>query len=310
MLGKVIGQQRILQRNPTPGVTVRYICEDTRTGKERWIWRVPEALCTGTTGKKSERASALLKLSHDNAARYRAAGRVPELGFITVTEPLDGAPLRDQLGRISRIDAKQALWLGLQIIQGLAAAHEVGVYHGAVTPEVVWTNESGQVQLAGFELAEAIGGPHRGTHLARIMDTPQMLAPEQLVDTQDITRADIYQVAATVYMAWTGHAHLPPLGSDLKFGLEALIRHHNRNARELGPRPSERLDDLRRSAPRLDSLISSMLSSDPARRPIAMEIVKAMWWQCGGAPAPEPTQMPTAEAAGAAPLGELPPPVS
>ena len=226
-------------------------------------------------------------------------------GFITVVEPIPGAPLRDVLARLGRFDGQQAMWLGLQIVQGLAAAHDVGVHHGAITPESVWITDSGDVKLAGFEFSEAVGGPHRGCYTARLLEMPQLLAPEQLARGLDITRADIYQVAAVVYMAWTGQPHLPPLGPDLKRGLEALISYHNRIADRLGPRPSDRIPELRKYAPRLDSLIGSMLSSDPTRRPIAMEIVKAMWWQCAASPEPS---IAAAEPA-PVPLVELPPPV-
>src|SRR5262249_31655629 len=72
-----------------------------------------------------------------------------------VMELIDGASLQDRLDREGPLGLKEVLRIGVQVAEGLAAAHKQGVIHRDVKPaNILLENGVPRVKLTDFGLAK------------------------------------------------------------------------------------------------------------------------------------------------------------
>src|SRR5947209_18959646 len=90
------------------------------------------------------------------------------------------------------------------VLNGLAAAHSIGIIHRDIKPENVLIDRYRRWRLADFGIANVTGEETAGAS-----GTPAFASPEQLLgETQDAA-ADCFSVAAIVAFVMTG---APPFG--------------------------------------------------------------------------------------------------
>jgi eukaryotic-like serine/threonine-protein kinase len=130
-----------------------------------------------------------------------------------VSELLEGESLRQRLDR-GPIPYRKALEYAIQVAQGLAAAHEKGIWHRDVKPGNVFITVDGRVKLLDFGLAKqepqdtptesdettasALSLPHV------VRGTVGYMAPEQVVGGAVDHRADVFALGAVLYEMLTG----------------------------------------------------------------------------------------------------------
>ena len=96
-------------------------------------------------------ALALAKLNHPNIATVHEFASQEGLDFL-VTEYIPGATLDAGLGP-GFLPEKQVVRLGLQLAEGLAAAHEHGVVHCDLKPRV---SPDGRLKIFDFGIAKLL----------------------------------------------------------------------------------------------------------------------------------------------------------
>ena len=172
-----------------------------------------------------------------------------------VFEFVRGLDLEERLrSRGGRLPLDEADAIFVQILEGLAAAHAVGVLHRDLKPENVLLEHSGRAVILDFGLAREIEGESL-TRTGTVMGTVLYMAPEQMSGKPFTPPGDLYSAALVYYELASGQ--LPFEGEDamalyqarhapLRYGL----RHHGVPA-----------------APGLERLVASLLEADPARRP-------------------------------------------
>lgn len=120
--------------------------------------------------------------------------------FVLVSERLPGRPLTDALGHPLPL-TNLAATAG-QLLSGLAAAHEVGLVHGALTPSTILISHVGQdavLKLLGFRLV-----PSEAER-----PDPDYAAPELLGDDAEPTfRSDVYAAASVLFELLTGQSYV------------------------------------------------------------------------------------------------------
>ncbi|WP_159044481.1 serine/threonine-protein kinase, partial [Streptomyces sp. NRRL B-24085] len=109
----------------------------------------------------------------------------------TVTEPVDGVPLGELLGRQGTFDAARAARIGLELLEVLEAAHAEGITHGELSPGQVFVHHQGTVVVTGFGLA--------GATLAPRLSAPSYASPEQARDERIGPAADLWALGAILY---------------------------------------------------------------------------------------------------------------
>ncbi len=70
-----------------------------------------------------------------------------------VMEYVDGKTLKDKKDNLSE---KQIIEIGIQVAEGLAAAHEKGIVHRDIKPENIMVRKDGIAQIMDFGLSKIV----------------------------------------------------------------------------------------------------------------------------------------------------------
>ncbi len=111
---------------------------------------------------------------------------------------------RERLGGMLPID--EALEIGDQALDVLAAAHDKGIIHRDVKPENVFLTMQGEVKLLDFGLARMKSAQAETTKTGVTIGTPAFMPPEQAQGRRDEVdaRSDVWGMGATLFTAITG----------------------------------------------------------------------------------------------------------
>lgn len=146
-----------------------------------------------------------------------AAINHPNAVYIYGTEEIDGVPvivmelvpggtLEEKVRRDGPLPIHEAVQHILEIIDGLDAAHAVGVLHRDVKPSNCFLAADGSAKIGDFGLSKPVDSveQHKLTQTGMFLGTPVYSAPEQLLGEALDARADIYAVGVTFYYLLTG----------------------------------------------------------------------------------------------------------
>ncbi len=117
-----------------------------------------------------------------------------------VMEFVDGHTLQEKK---SSLTLKQAIEYGIQIADGLAAAHEKGIVHRDIKPENIMIRKDGIVQVMDFGLAK-LAGVSRLTKAGSTVGTLGYMSPEQVQGQETDHRSDIFSFGVLLYEMLTG----------------------------------------------------------------------------------------------------------
>jgi hypothetical protein len=188
---------------------------------------------------------------HPNLQRVHDIGVDGDLLYLT-SELSRGGSLRDLLRARGSLPIAEAIDLGCQILEGLAALHAAGVVHRDVKPSNVLLDGC-VAKLADFGLARVATAADSSSIDGRPVGTFEYLAPEQALGTATL-QSDLYSFGVVLFEMLTGRhpferssalgtvmAHIQDAAPDIRAirpdlprWLAAVV------ARLLGKRPEER----------------------------------------------------------------------
>jgi serine/threonine protein kinase len=205
MNGQTISHYKILEKLGEGGMGVVYKAQDTKLDRAVALKFLPPHLSSSEQDKSRfiQEAKAASALNHPNVCTIHDIQEHDGQMFI-VMEFVDGQTLREKRSTIS---FKQAIDLGIQIADGLAAAHEKGIVHRDIKPDNIMIRKDGIAQVMDFGLAKLRASGSKITRLTKegsTVGTAGYMSPEQIQGQDTDHRSDIFSYGVLLYELLTG----------------------------------------------------------------------------------------------------------
>jgi serine/threonine protein kinase/Tol biopolymer transport system component len=207
--GTKLGPYEIQSVLGAGGMGEVYRAKDTRLGRDVALKILPESFARDAERLRrfEQEARAVAALNHPNILAIHDIGEQNGVPFL-VSELLEGESLRATLDR-GALPQRKTIEFGVQVAQGLAAAHEKGIVHRDLKPENIFLTKDARVKILDFglaKLAQRAGADSNDLTLTSehtaagvVMGTASYMAPEQVRGEPVDPRTDIFAFGAVLY---------------------------------------------------------------------------------------------------------------
>ena len=275
-IGTTLQRFHVLEKLGVGGMGVVYKAEDNRLHRTVALKFLPKRLARDPASlERFEReAHAASALNHPNICTVYDIGEHEGQPFIAM-ELLEGQTLDRRIGG-QPLPTPEWLALGIQITQGLQAAHQKGIIHRDIKPANIFVTSEGQAKILDFGLAKLApavtpigvdsegdqrnedlpGSPHEIEQLATpdpshsrtgvAMGTAGYMSPEQARGEKLDARTDLFSLGLVLFEMATGQrAFSGDTGPELH---AAILSQTPTSARKLNPKVPAKLDQIIRKS--------------------------------------------------------------
>ena len=278
-VGQVVdGRYRIVRKIAEGGMASVYEATDERLDRQVAIKVMHTQLAQGPRRAQFQErfrreARSAAAVANPHIVQVYDTGEFNGLDYL-VMEYVHGVNLRHDMNAEGTFDVRETLRIIGEILDGLAAAHRIGVVHRDIKPENILINDRGHVQITDFGLAKAASQATLST-TGMLLGTAAYLAPEMIERNEATMQGDLYAVGIVAWEMLTGavpfladnpvtvvfkhvHEDVPPLASACP-GVAPAISDFVATlcARAVESRPANAM-----VAARLLSALASSLSAD------------------------------------------------
>jgi eukaryotic-like serine/threonine-protein kinase len=260
LIGLEFSHYRIIEEIGSGGMGVVFRAHDQHLDREVAIKVLHPGTITDEGARKHlhKEALALSKLNHPNIATIFDFDTQRGMDFL-VMEYIPGVTFNDKIAG-GPLPENEVLRLGLQLSEGLAAAHEHGVVHRDLKPGNLRLTADGRLKILDFGLAK-LRQPAAETVATEsslqthsISGTLTYMAPEQLLGEEVDARTDIHAAGFVLYEMATGQRPFAEVERGQLIG--ALLRRP--------PTPPTMLNH--KVSPELERIIGKCLEKEPENR--------------------------------------------
>ena len=142
------------------------------------------------------------RISHPNVATLLDFQKTDAFHFI-VMEYVEGMALDRILRFQGSIPEELTVKIAMQVLEGLGAAHELGIMHRDLKPGNIMVNNRGFVKLMDFGIAR-LENSARLTQQNRVIGTLEYLAPELIRGEEPSRSSDLYALGILMHEMLTG----------------------------------------------------------------------------------------------------------
>ncbi len=183
-------------------------------------------------------AQSAAGLSHPNIVNVYDVGDDSGLHYI-VMELVEGITLKRFIERKGKLEVKEAVGIGIQIAQGMEAAHDNRIIHRDIKPQNIIISRDGKVKVTDFGIAKATNS---NTITSNAMGSVHYLSPEQARGGYSDEKSDIYSLGVTLYEMLSGKV---PFAGDNTVSVALLhIQGEAMPLRELDPEIPVSIDKI------------------------------------------------------------------
>src|SRR5581483_833809 len=224
--GGMLGRYRLVEQIGAGGMGVVYRAHDERLGRDVAIKVLVPGSIRSVVARHRVRneAIALSRLSHPNVETIFEFDTQEDCDFLVV-ELIEGVSLDELLTR-GPLPQTLAVSLTMQLLRGLAAAHEKGIIHRDLKPSNLRLTHESFLKILDFGIADLGDEQSKSheltteTHSTILTGTLAYMSPEQLRGAQPDARSDIYGAGLVLYQMCVGR---PPYSETGALLIDAIL---------------------------------------------------------------------------------------
>jgi serine/threonine protein kinase/tetratricopeptide (TPR) repeat protein len=253
MIGQTILHYRILEKLGEGGMGVVYKAEDTKLKRTVALKFLPSKISEHPQEKARfvQEAQAASSLNHPNVTTIHGIETSSQGDFI-VMEYVEGRTLKEIVDK-NELQVKDVLEIGIQVCEGLTAAHEKGIVHRDIKSSNIMITPKGRVKIMDFGLAKRRDA-EQITQKPSTLGTVAYMSPEQASGEQVDRRSDIFSLGVVLYEMLTGR--LPFEGEHMAAIIYSILNEE--------PQPIARYNS--RTSTKLEEIVLKALSKDRDER--------------------------------------------
>ncbi|NIW93799.1 MAG: protein kinase, partial [Phycisphaerae bacterium] len=204
MIGKIISHYHIIEKLGTGGMGVVYKAEDTKLKRSVALKFLPPELTRDPQAKARfiREAQAASALEHNNICNIHEINETDEGQLFIVMACYEGETLKDKL-KNQKLKKEEAIYIAIQIAQGLERAHEKGIIHRDIKPANIFVSDRNEIKILDFGLAK-LTGQAQLTKDSSTLGTVAYMSPEQCGGGEVEQRTDIWSLGVVLYEMLTG----------------------------------------------------------------------------------------------------------
>src|SRR5262245_20665865 len=169
-------------------------------------------------------AKAVARMTHPNVVNVFDLGSHTDGSPFIAMELLKGMDLQKAVRTPPPLTLERKVSIILQVLAGLAHAHQAGIVHRDIKPANIFINQDGTVKIMDFGVARLTSASMTGT--GNIVGTADYMSPEQVKGSKVDGRSDVFSVGCMLYELITGRR---PFHSDNLMAIFYKITHEEAN---------------------------------------------------------------------------------
>jgi len=169
-------------------------------------------------------ARAVAQMTHPNVLTVFDIGSHTDGSPYIVMEFLKGQDLQKAVRQTPPMSVERKVAVIVQVLAGLAHAHQAGIVHRDIKPANIFIQEDGSVKIMDFGVARLTTASMTGT--GNIVGTADYMSPEQVKGAKVDGRSDLFSVGCMLFELAAGRR---PFHSDNLMAIFYKITHEEAN---------------------------------------------------------------------------------